>query len=120
MGGGLLEGSTMVGRTLDWKEELGRWLKPFLDRLGHKARTQDVGREKILSRQPAGKDGPAHRGGHYQGAMDLARVVTATGAFPCTQLMTEQTSRLRVGREVCADSDTQCISRNSTTDCTWL
>ena len=30
----------MVGRTLDWKEELGRWFKPFLDRLGHKARRQ--------------------------------------------------------------------------------
>ena len=30
----------MVGKTLDWKEELGRWLKPFLDRLGHKARRQ--------------------------------------------------------------------------------
>ena len=30
----------MVGRTLDWKDELGRWLKPFLDRLGHKARRQ--------------------------------------------------------------------------------
>ncbi len=30
----------MVGRTLDWKEELGRWLKPFLDRLGHEARRQ--------------------------------------------------------------------------------
>ena len=30
----------MVGRTLDWKGELGRWLKPFLDRLGHKARRQ--------------------------------------------------------------------------------
>jgi SRSO17 transposase len=30
----------MVGRTLDWKEELRRWLKPFLDRLGHKARRQ--------------------------------------------------------------------------------
>ena len=28
----------MVGRTLDWEDELGRWLKPFLDRLGHKAR----------------------------------------------------------------------------------
>ena len=28
----------MVGRTLDWRDELGRWLKPFLDRLGHKAR----------------------------------------------------------------------------------
>ena len=30
----------MVGRTSDWKDELGRWLKPFLDRLGHKARRQ--------------------------------------------------------------------------------
>jgi SRSO17 transposase len=28
----------MVGRTSDWRGELGRWLKPFLDRLGHKAR----------------------------------------------------------------------------------
>ena len=28
----------MVGRTSDWKEELRRFLKPFLDRLGHKAR----------------------------------------------------------------------------------
>src|SRR4030095_5422300 len=27
-------GPTMVGRTLDWKGELGRWLKPFLDRAG--------------------------------------------------------------------------------------
>jgi SRSO17 transposase len=23
---------------MDWKDELGRWLAPFLDRLGHKAR----------------------------------------------------------------------------------
>ena len=30
----------MVGTTLDWKDELGRWLKPFLDLLGHKARRQ--------------------------------------------------------------------------------
>jgi SRSO17 transposase len=40
MGGRLLEGPTMVGRTLDWEEELGRFLKPFLARLGHKARRQ--------------------------------------------------------------------------------
>ena len=40
MGGRLLEGPTMVGSTSDWKAELGRWLKPFLDRLGHKARRQ--------------------------------------------------------------------------------
>jgi SRSO17 transposase len=25
---------------LDWRDELGRWLKPFLARLGHKARRQ--------------------------------------------------------------------------------
>ncbi len=30
----------MIGTTSDWKEELGRWLKPFLDRLGHPARRQ--------------------------------------------------------------------------------
>jgi DDE superfamily endonuclease len=40
MGGRLLEGPTIVGRTSDWKEELRRFLKPFLDRLGHKARRQ--------------------------------------------------------------------------------
>jgi SRSO17 transposase len=38
MGGRLLGGPTMADRKLDWKGELGRWLKPFLDRLGHKAR----------------------------------------------------------------------------------
>jgi hypothetical protein len=38
--------------------------------LAHR-RTQVVGREEILSRQPAGKDGPAHPGGHHHGAMGL-------------------------------------------------
>ena len=28
----------MAARYLNWEDELGRWLKPFLDRLGHKAR----------------------------------------------------------------------------------
>ena len=28
----------MVGTRSNWEDELGRWLKPFLDRLGHKAR----------------------------------------------------------------------------------
>ena len=28
----------MAGKTLDWGDELEQWLKPFLDRLGHKAR----------------------------------------------------------------------------------
>ena len=30
----------MVGTTPNWKDELGRWLKPFLDCLRHKARRQ--------------------------------------------------------------------------------
>ena len=30
----------MASRAPDWKDELGRWLKPFLERLGHKARRQ--------------------------------------------------------------------------------
>ena len=30
----------MASTASDWKDELGRWLKPFLDRLGHKARRQ--------------------------------------------------------------------------------
>jgi SRSO17 transposase len=45
----------MVGRTSDWKEELGRWLKPFLDRLGHKARRQ------MCPRYVSGLIGPGDR-----------------------------------------------------------
>ena len=26
----------MVGTTSDWEDELGRWLEPFLERLGHR------------------------------------------------------------------------------------
>src|SRR4051812_17746904 len=38
MGGRLYGGPTMVNRKSGWEGELGRWLKPFLERLGHKAR----------------------------------------------------------------------------------
>ena len=27
----------MVGTTSDWEDELGRWLEPFLERLGHRS-----------------------------------------------------------------------------------
>src|SRR3979409_2703645 len=40
MGGRLVEGPTMGSATSDWEDELGCWLKPFLERLGHKARQQ--------------------------------------------------------------------------------
>ena len=45
----------MAGRASDWKEELGRWLKPFLDRLGHKARRQ------MCPRYVSGLIGPGDR-----------------------------------------------------------
>ena len=32
----------MVGARSKWEDELGGWLKPFLDRLGHKARRRIV------------------------------------------------------------------------------
>ena len=32
----------MVDTTSKWEDELGRWLKPFLDRLGHKARLAET------------------------------------------------------------------------------
>src|SRR5262245_30870066 len=38
MGGRLLEGPTMVGRMSDWRDELERWLMPFLSRLGPQSR----------------------------------------------------------------------------------
>src|SRR6516225_8302248 len=41
-------------------------------------RTQDVGGEKVLSRQPASDDRPAQLGGYHQGAMDLRAGSPAT------------------------------------------
>jgi SRSO17 transposase len=38
MGGRLVEGPTMQSWRADWEGELGRWLEPFLQRLGHQAR----------------------------------------------------------------------------------
>src|SRR5258708_22756409 len=40
MGGRLVEGPAMESARSDWEDELCRWLKPFLDCLGHKARRQ--------------------------------------------------------------------------------
>src|SRR5262245_45551708 len=36
--GGRLWRPTMIGATLDWTKDLERWLRPFLDQLGHKTR----------------------------------------------------------------------------------
>jgi SRSO17 transposase len=45
----------MAETTTDWRAELGRWLKPFLDRLGHKAR------RKMCPLYVAGLIGPGDR-----------------------------------------------------------
>ena len=45
----------MVGTTSDWKDELERWLKPFLERLGHKAR------RRMCPLYVAGLIGPGER-----------------------------------------------------------
>src|SRR6266513_3569631 len=55
MGGRPLEGLTMVGKTLVWTEELERWLKPFLNRLAHKAR------RRMCPLYVAGLIGPGER-----------------------------------------------------------
>src|SRR5258708_2234117 len=38
MGGRLIGGPTMAGTSSNWESDLGSWLEPFLEHLGHKAR----------------------------------------------------------------------------------
>lgn len=40
MGGRLVEEPVMVGSKLDWRAELHKWLAPFVEKLGHKARAR--------------------------------------------------------------------------------
>src|SRR2546421_12035171 len=48
-------GPTMVGTTWDWEAELGRWLEPFLERLGHRSR------QRMCPLYVAGLIGPGDR-----------------------------------------------------------
>ena len=45
----------MVGTTSDWEGELGRWLEPFLERLGHRSR------QRMCPLYVAGLIGPGDR-----------------------------------------------------------
>jgi len=45
----------MSGATADWEDDLGRWLRPFLERLGHKAR------QRMCPLYVAGLIGPGDR-----------------------------------------------------------
>src|SRR5436309_12974690 len=55
MGGRLNGGPTMAGTRAGWERELGRWLKPFLEHLGHKAR------QRMCPLYVAGLIGPGDR-----------------------------------------------------------
>src|SRR5213593_1301202 len=90
MGGRPLEGLTMVGKTLVWTEELERWLKPFLNRLAHKAR------RRMCPLYVAGLIGPGERKGIQPmaerlvpGEYDQLHHFIAAGVWDAAPLETE-------------------------------
>ena len=97
----------MVGGTSDWKNELGRWLKPFLDRLRLKAR------RRMCPLYVSGLIGPGDRksiqpmrGGLRLalGECDQLRHFIAAGAWDATPVETEllvQADKL-VGKRLCS------------------
>ncbi len=68
----------MAGRTLDWRAELGQFLKPFLDRLGHKARRE------MCPLYVSGLIGPGDRKSiAADGEATRARRMRSIGALHC-------------------------------------
>ena len=59
----------MENATSDWEDELEGWLKPFLDRLGHKAR------RRMCPLYVAGLIGPGDRKSVQPMASGLRRVI---------------------------------------------
>src|SRR6516162_11818887 len=118
MGGRLLEGPTMVGRTSDWRDELGRWLKPFLDRFGHKARRQMCplyvsGLIRSWRSQKHSADGGAGRLGDY----DQLHHFIAAGVWDARPVEIEllvQADRLVGGRDAVLVIDDTAIPKKGT------
>src|SRR3974390_1527047 len=118
MGGRLLEGPTMVGRASDWEEELGRWLKPFLDRPGHRARGQ------MCPRYVSGLIGPGDRKSIQPMAERLAlgdydqwHHFIAAGVWDATPVETEllvQADRLGGGADAGLVIDDTAIAKKGT------
>ena len=105
----------MVGRTSDWKDELGRWLKPFLDRLGHKARRQ------MCPLYVAGLIGPGDRKSvqpmaerHAPGDYDQLHHFVSAGVWDAAPLETElliQADRLVGGSDAVLVIDDTAIPK---------
>jgi SRSO17 transposase len=108
----------MVGKTLDWKEELGRWLKPFLERLGHKAR------RRMCPRYVSGLIGPGDRKSIQPMAQRLAlgdydqwHHFIAAGVWDATPVETEllvQADRLVGGTDAVLVIDDTAIPKKGT------
>ncbi len=80
----------MVGTTSDWKDELGLWLKPFLDRLDHKTR------RRMRPLYVSGLIGPGDRKSIQPmaerltlGAYDQLHHFVASGVWGATPVETE-------------------------------
>src|SRR6478672_9006858 len=88
--GSAFGGPTMGNATSDWEDQLERWLKPFLDRLGHKAR------RRMCPRYIAGLIGPGERKSiqpmaerFAAGDYDQLHHFIADGVWDATSLETE-------------------------------
>src|SRR5438132_9556505 len=118
MGGRPLEGPTMVGRTLDWNDELGRWLKPFVDRLGHRAR------RRMCPLYVSGLIGPGDRKSVQPmakrlvlGEYDQLHHFIAAGVWEASPVETEllvQADRLVGGRDAVLVIDDTALPKKGT------
>ncbi len=118
MGGRPLEGPTMVGRALDWNEELGRWLKPFVDRLGHRAR------RRMCPLYVSGLIGPGDRKSVQPmakrlvlGEYDQLHHFIAAGVWEASPVETEllvQADRLVGGRDAVLVIDDTALPKKGT------
>src|SRR6266853_4717616 len=118
MGGRPLEGPTMVGRTLDWTDELGRWLKPFVDRLGHRAR------RRMCPLYVSGLIGPGDRKSVQPmakrlvlGEYDQLHHFIAAGVWEASPVETEllvQADRLVGGRDAVLVIDDTALAKKGT------
>lgn len=108
----------MGGRTSNWKEELGRFLKPFLDRLGHKARRQ------MCPLYVSGLIGPGDRKSIQPmaerlalGEYDQLHHFIAAGVWDATPVETEllvQADRLVGGADAVLVIDDTAIAKKGT------
>jgi SRSO17 transposase len=83
----------MGNATSDWEDELECWLKPFLDRLGHRAR------RRMCPRYIAGLIGPGERKSiqpmaeRFAGEYDQLHHFIANGVWDAAPLETELLNR---------------------------